>query len=197
MAANVRHSHDSSDWYTPTAIVERARRVMGHIWLDPFSHPEANKIVKAERFFTEADDGLKQSWKRLRFGDFHSANAERLFINPPGGLVNKAWLKLIQEWPFEWLWVGFSLEQLQTLQNACKDCGAPHPLEFNYCIPNRRIAYVENAAKRAARERKLRAQGKEPGKSSSPSHGSYIVYHGANMKRFEREFGSLGYVSLN
>lgn len=194
MAANVRHSADHADWYTPADIVERARRVMGHIWLDPFSHPEANKTVMADVFYTEKDDGLAQSWVKPRSTPFNPTDAERVFINPPGGLVNDAWLKLMDEWPFEWLWVGFSLEQLQTLQSAIQ--GQPHPLDFNYCIPARRIPYVENAAKRRKRKAKAVKDGKTFRDVSAPSHASYIAYSGPHSARFYDEFSPVGKVVL-
>lgn len=180
-----RHSMDSPEWYSPAPFVEAAREVMGGIDLDPASHEEANRIVKAERFFTVEDDGLKQAW----FG--------RVFLNPPGGLVGDFWLKLLREWQVlrveQAVWIGYSLEQLQTLQQI----GASKtPLDFPMCFTSKRIAFVENAAKQAERFAKLLAQGKKPNAKSSPSHSNYIAYLGANTETFSRVFSQFGQVKL-
>jgi len=56
-------SSASNGWYTPEKLVGAARTVLGGIDLDPASSEEANKTVKATRYFTEADDGLSQPWE--------------------------------------------------------------------------------------------------------------------------------------
>lgn len=48
--------------YTPAEYIERARRVLGTIDLDPASSPIAQQTVRATRFFTETDNGLEQPW---------------------------------------------------------------------------------------------------------------------------------------
>lgn len=177
-----RHTMDSDSWYTPSCFVEAARDVMGGIDLDPASHEEANRIVNAPRFFTEEENGLVQLWPG------------RVFLNPPGGLVDEFWAKLLLEWQHalvqECVWIGYSLEQLQTLQVGADIT----PLDFTMCVPNRRIAFIENEAKRTARIAKLLQNGKKPNLKSSPSHANYITYLGPHVQRFRSVFGRFGKV---
>lgn len=176
-----RHTCDSPEWYTPRAYVEAAHDVMGGIDLDPASHEEANATVKATRFFSEQDNGLMNRW----YG--------RVFLNPPGGLVPEFWQKFIAGEFVEGIWIGYSLEQLQTLQCI----GATQtPLDFPMCVPFKRIAFVENAAKKAARIDKMIAAGKIPNQKSSPSHANYITYIGDRTHEFRRVFRQFGQVVI-
>ena len=59
------------EWWTPQWIIEAARDVMGNIYLDPASTPQANERVKAHEFFTREDNGLERTW------------AGNVFLNPP------------------------------------------------------------------------------------------------------------------
>lgn len=180
-----RHTCDSPEWYTPSPFVEAARTVMGGIDLDPASHEEANRTVKAARYFTAEENGLTQSWDG------------RVFLNPPGGLVGEFWGTLLVEVQAlrttQAIWIGYSLEQLQTLQKAEPfTC----PLVYPTCVTDKRIAFVENEAKRQARIAKLRAQGKRPNSSSSPSHSNYITYFGPNVDHFDAVFSRFGHVVI-
>lgn len=161
--ANPRHSKKEIRWGTPSDIVERARRVMGSIDLDPCSSIAFNEVVKADKFYSLDDmgeNGLELPW----FGN--------VFVNPPGGHVRDFWRKLHNEPHIQFIWIGFSLEQLALLADE-----AHHPFDYSWCIPRKRVKF-----------------NRHDGFSGSPTHSNYIVYSGCYTDSFIREFGILGKV---
>jgi hypothetical protein len=133
----------------------------------------------------------------------------RVLLNPPGGLVNEFWAKVLDErGNFDQLvWIGYSLEQLQSLQAAFNLT----PLDFPICFTKRRIAFIENEARKAFRITKLLEKGEAPGVSdgarkratsiragkeppNSPSHSNYIAYLGPDGGDFARVFSAFGKV---
>ncbi len=188
-----RHSCDSPEWFTPRPYGDAAREVFGgRIDLDPASHLEANRIIRARRFYTAQRNGLRLPW------------AGTVFINAPGGLVAEFWYRLMVMWIERKIsaaiWLGYSIEQLQTLQGY----DVPSPLAFPICIPDRRIPFVESTAKRDLRRLALveenrgrRREGLElkPWKEAAqPSHANYVTYIGRAPARFDRVFSRFGEV---
>ncbi len=73
--------HDGDMFSTPAVYVEAARQVLGSIEFDPATNESAQqRVVKAERYFTAATNGLAQPWV-----------AETMWHNPPysRGLINQ------------------------------------------------------------------------------------------------------------
>lgn len=87
------------EYYTPSFIVEAARRVMGSIDLDPASSEQANRSVKAKVYFDIKDDGLSKPW----FGN--------VWMNHPfGRKENPLWINKAME---------TDEEQLMCITYAC------------------------------------------------------------------------------
>ena len=88
-----RYSADrprANEWYTPRAVVEAARAVMGGIDLDPASCAMAQESVQAARWYGEAEDGLSLPW------------IGRMWLNPPysskGAYALNVWTsRLVEE----------------------------------------------------------------------------------------------------
>jgi phage N-6-adenine-methyltransferase len=83
----VRGCSGDDEWFTPADILHPVRAVLGGIDLDPASDEEAQKIIKAKRFYTKAENGLDKPW--------HG----RVFLNSPYSkpLITQFVAKLIQE----------------------------------------------------------------------------------------------------
>lgn len=179
------HSKATPRWGTPGHIVTRARALLGgRINLDPASSPEFNTIVQADRILTVEDNGLIFPWAHHYFpspGNFTSPlviSPQTVFLNPPGGLVYEFWDRLLKELASGVVsaafWVGFSVEQLCTLQDA-----ELYPLDFSTCILRKRIPFLTEALE----------------KGGSPSHGNYVTGLNVSGEIFSSLFGDLGRVS--
>lgn len=75
---SVHFSSESPEWYTPPEILDRAKRTLRAIELDPCSD---GKTVPASKHFTKADDGLARPW----FGT--------VYMNPPYGSEIGDWVE--------------------------------------------------------------------------------------------------------
>lgn len=80
--ANIHFSSESNDWATPQDFYDKLNSIFDFT-LDPCAS-HANH--KTDKYFTEEDDGLSQSWDN-----------ERVFMNPPYGREIGKWVKKASE----------------------------------------------------------------------------------------------------
>jgi phage N-6-adenine-methyltransferase len=79
-ARSVHHSSQSDEYRTPQAVFDHYDRIF-HFDVDVAA---TRKNAKCERFFTKADDGLKQEWKGA------------IWLNPPFSSIQK-WMRKAYE----------------------------------------------------------------------------------------------------
>ncbi len=172
-----QHLSQSNEWFTPPDVIEAARATLGGtIELDPASCFEANQIVKAERYYTEADDGFTKEWRGTTL------------CNPPGGKRKPCAQYPTKSNAAAWFWkllyeafagrvtagvfVGFNIELLRNGQGLGSSFS---PLSFPLCVPSKRLQF---------------------GGAPHPTHANAIIYLGPKPRVFEREFKHIGQVRL-
>ena len=84
---HVANNSGNNEWYTPAEYIEAARKAMGSIDTDPASNDIANKVVKAEKYYTIETNGLAHDW------------TGNVWINPPysSDLISKFVEKLKEQ----------------------------------------------------------------------------------------------------
>lgn len=163
-ARRALHSSLSVEWYTPAAIVEPVRLLLGAIDLDPASCAAANGVVRAARYYTREEDGLRRPW------------SGRVWLNPPYGRTGQRsnqelWSRrLLAEWR------AGNVSEAVLLVNAATEATWfqalwPHPI----CFVAGRIRFWRPDAPAA-----------------HPTHGSALVYLGPQVARFGTLFRPLG-----
>ena len=161
-----RHSKNSGEveWYTPEFYIEKVRRVLGTIDLDPASNSFAQDIVKAKKYFHADDCGLKHSWRGS------------VFLNPPYRMpdVQDFVFKLCNHYEAKDVTCAILLTNNSTdpkwWQRAARVASA-------VCFTAGRISFYNKS-----------------GKSNSPTHGQTFMYFGKAVKRFVKEFEAVGVV---
>lgn len=205
-----QHSSASNEHYTPPAIVEACRSAMGAIDLDPCSCELAQEVVKAEYYYSHS--ALFLGW-----GDPEAHEPARVFLNPPGGLIDPRtlqpakpgtrgaksslavyWAKLWNEWQIgnvsEACFVCFNLEVLRTTQDP--ELGSAPCLDFPIVYLRERPKYW-NASTPVDKR----------GQHGAPSHPGAVVYmprsdcwrsgggraRGYDLRTFSPSFSALGH----
>jgi phage N-6-adenine-methyltransferase len=123
-----RDDYDGDEWYTPAEYIEAARLVMGSIDLDVASSELAQSVVKADCYFTKADNGLAMArWIR-----------DRIWLNPPYSSPTPWIEKLIAEHQAG----PFCTQAIVLVNNATETAWFQALLErYPVCLPAKRLAF--------------------------------------------------------
>ena len=159
---HVTHNSSNNEWYTPKIYTDAAHRVMGGIDLDPASSERANQTVRAKKYFTEKEDGLKQQWNG------------RIWMNPPysTGLIDKFVDKLVQSYKEKAVYEAIVLVNNATETNWFQDLAS---VANTIVFPNKRIRFIS-----------------ADGTQGSPLQGQAIFYLGKQTVAFLKEFAPYG-----
>ena len=155
-----------NEWYTPAEYVEHAREALGCIDLNPASSDRAQSTVKAQRYYTAADDGLTLQW--------HG----RVWLNPPYSreLIGKFIDKLVEEYTAGRTQSAILLTHNSTdtawFRTAQEACSA-------ICFTDSRIRFY-NA----------------DGEGSAPTQGQAFFYFGPNPDCFADVFAAVGFIVI-
>jgi phage N-6-adenine-methyltransferase len=153
-----------NEWFTPTQYVERARAVLGTIDLDPASNPTAQETIRATRFFTKEDNGLRHEW------------SGRVWLNPPYAqpLIAQFVAKLVAERRAERIEAAILLTHNYTdtawFHEAAETADA-------ICFTRGRIGFYD-----------------PDGVIAAPTQGQAFSYFGRDIDLFERTFHDVGFV---
>lgn len=163
----INASSGDTEIYTPSSIIEAARRTMGAIDLDPASSAKANERVKASLFFTRADNGLDplKCW----YG--------RVWLNHPFSREeNNLWVqKAVNEYS-----AGRAHQVCMITFASTSEKWFRPLLEMPQCFLSPRTNY-------------LRPDGTI---YRGVTKGSVVTYFGSDSIAFSREFSGLGVVKV-
>ena len=137
---------------------------MGSIDLDPATAPLAQQTVRATRFFTRDDDGLRHDWRG------------RIWLNPPYAQPDIARFvdKLLAE-----LAAGRATQAILLTHNYT-DTGWFHAAAGRcaaICFTRGRIKFVSAT-----------------GEIAAPTQGQAFFYFGPGIDRFRETFGGFGFI---
>jgi ParB family chromosome partitioning protein len=154
------------EWFTPPEYIEAARLVMGSIDLDPASSALAQGTIRARKYFTEKQDGLKQKWNG------------RVWLNPPysGKLIAAFSAKMIEEWE------SGRVTAAIMLTNAYTETSWWHSLATasnSVCFTRGRIKFES-----------------PHGEKSAPTNGQSFFYLGKSAAKFHTTFKRFGMVMV-
>jgi hypothetical protein len=152
-----------NEWYTPKKYIEAARSVLEKIDCDPASTKAANKIVKAETYWTANDDGLTKRWQG------------NVFLNPPYSreLIAAFIDKLVDE-----IDAGHTKEAILLTNNntECQWFRKAKAKAQLICFTDHRIEFQDTRGERRW-----------------PTQGQAFFYFGNHPEKFEEHFEQFGW----
>lgn len=157
-------SSESNEWYTPREYIDAARAVLGRIELDPASHPIANGIVNAERFYAIDSNGLTQPWTGT------------IWLNPPYGPLVPAFVQRAVDAHA----AGEVTAAIILVNSHATDTAWFQPLwDYPLCFTDHRIDFYSSDTLAP---------------TSGSTHGSVFAYLGPDVPLFASTFQHFGAV---
>jgi len=153
-----------NEWFTPLEYIAAAKLVMGAIDLDPATHPDAQAKIKARKYYTKREDGLRQQW------------AGRVWLNPPYSQpqIDDFVKKMVEQW------AGGNISAAIMLTHNYTDTAWFHRAEAAsnlVCFTRGRIKFVDI-----------------DGNDCAPTQGQTFFYFGDKPDKFSRVFRQFGFV---
>jgi hypothetical protein len=154
------------EWFTPSVYIEKARRVLGQIDLDPASCAAAQEVVNARHFFTVKDDGLLLDW----YG--------AVWLNPPyaGKLIAAFAAKMLEQLASGNVTAAIMLTNGYTETSWFHNLGRQSSA---ICLTRGRIKFES-----------------PHGEKCAPTNGQCFFYFGDQRERFIAEFDDVGMIMV-
>lgn len=153
-----------NEWSTPEVYIELARKVLGEFDLDPATNEEAQKLIRAAKFYTAETDGLTKEW--------HG----RVWLNPPYAppLMEQFISKMVAEYAAKRVTAGIMLTHNYTDTAWFHEAANAATV---FCFTRGRIKFIDPHGNRA-----------------SPTQGQTFFYFGKSAKRFAKVFSETGLI---
>ena len=167
----VTKNSGNEEWYTPPVFIEAARKAMNGIHLDPASNDCAQEWIRAQRYFTKQNDGLRQRWMG------------NVWMNPPygAGVVSAFVSKLIEE-----IDAGNVNRAIVFVNNCTETKWAQSLLSHSsltgICFPRRRVRFIDKNREKS---------------KGSPIQGQMVIGLKVCKFDFHQHFGGFGSVLIN
>lgn len=152
------------EWYTPKEYIDASREAMGSIDVDPASNKTAQKIVKADAYYTKATNGLDKKW------------TGNVFLNPPfkADLIKAFVSKLIASYVSRETTQAILLTNNNTDTEWWHDAAA---VASSILFTKGRIKFYNPA-----------------GEPASPTNGHTLLYLGNRVREFREAMSQFGLV---